>query len=322
MVVLSKAVDSDFQTCKSSSDIFTGIPVVDFSDAINAKKLIVEACKEFGFFKVINHGISMEVVAMLESEAVNFFALPQQEKEKPGPPRPFGYGNTRIGPNGDTGWLEYLLLSTDPQPHFPAISQTVLGEYVSAVRNMLTGVLDMISEELRIGPTDFLGGLIGDEKSDSCFRLNHYPPCPDLEALSGRNLIGFGEHTDPQIMSVLRSSDAPGLEICLKNGSWASVPSDQTSFYFSVGDCLQVMSNGRFKSVKHRVVSNCLKSRLSMVYFGGPPLSQKIRSLIMEESEESLYHEFTWSQYKKSAYNSKLGDNRLKLFEKNQVMFS
>lgn len=116
----------------------------------------------------------------------------------------------------------------------------LVGEYVAAVRSMLSRVLEMISEELEIWPRDFLSGLIRDEKSESYFRLNHYPPCPDLQALSGRNLIGFGEHTDPQIMSVLRSSDAPGLEICLRNGSWASVPSDQTSFYFNVGDCLQV----------------------------------------------------------------------------------
>ncbi|XP_047949363.1 gibberellin 2-beta-dioxygenase-like [Salvia hispanica] len=296
------------------------IPVVDLSDAISAKKLIVEACKEFGFFKVINHGISRELVAMLESEAVNFFALPQHEKDRSGPPSPFGYGNTRIGPNGDTGWLEYLLLSAHPKlmfqkPHFSTISEPfwlVMGEYTSAVRQLLMGVLDDICEELGIGTA--LSRLIGDERSDSCFRVNHYPPCPAL------NKIGFGEHTDPQIMSVLRSCDAPGFQICLKNGSWASVQSDPNAFYFAVGDTLQVMTNGRFKSVKHRVVTNCIKSRLSMIYFGGPPLTEKIRPIcsLMEEGEESMYKKFTWSEYKKSAYKSILGEDRLQRFHKNK----
>lgn len=70
--------------------------------------------------------------------------------------------------------------------------------------------------------------------------------------------------------------------------------------------------------MKHRVVANSLKSRVSMIYFGGPPLSQKIKPLcsLMEEGEESLYEEFTWSEYKNSAYKTKLGDNRLKLFQK------
>lgn len=83
---------------------------------------------------------------------------------------------------------------------------------------------------------------------------------------------------------------------------------------------LQVLTNGRFRSVKHRVVANCLKSRVSMIYFGGPPLSETIKPLcsLMEEGEESLYEEFTWSEYKKSAYKTKLGDNRLKLYEKSR----
>lgn len=113
-----------------------------------------------------------------------------------------------------------------------------MGEYASAMRNMVSRALGMISDELKTRPKD--GVMIGDERSDSCFRLNHYPACPDLQALSGRSLIGFGEHTDPQIMSVMRSSDVSGFEICLRDGTWLSVPTHQTSLYFTVGDSLQV----------------------------------------------------------------------------------
>lgn len=42
---------------------------------------------------------------------------------------------------------------------------------------------------------------------------------------------------------------------------------------------VQVMSNGRFKSVKHRVIQNSMKSRVSMIYFGGPPLKERIAPL-------------------------------------------
>lgn len=57
----------------------------------------------------------MEFITKLESEAVNFFNLPLSEKEKAGPPHPFGYGNKSIGLNGDIGWLEYLLLTTNQE---------------------------------------------------------------------------------------------------------------------------------------------------------------------------------------------------------------
>lgn len=82
------------------------------------------------------------------------------------------------------------------------------------------------------------------------------------------------------------------------------------------------MTNGRFKSVKHRVVANSVKSRMSMIYFGGPPLSEKIAPLpsLMEREEASLYKEFTWFEYKKSAFNSRLSDNRLGRFEKKNLV--
>lgn len=54
-----------------------------------------------------------------------------------------------------------------------------------------------------------------------------------------------------------------------------------------------------------------------MIYFGGPPLSEKIAPLpSIMEGGESLYKEFTWFEYKKTAYSSKLADNRLGHFEK------
>jgi gibberellin 2beta-dioxygenase len=79
-----------------------------------------------------------------------------------------------------------------------------------------------------------------------------------------------------------------------------------------------VLTNGRFKSVKHRVVANSLKSRVSLIYFGGPPLTQMIAPLpqLLSEEEQSLYKEFTWCEYKKAAYKSRLGDNRLAQFQK------
>ncbi|EYU26234.1 hypothetical protein MIMGU_mgv1a021466mg [Erythranthe guttata] len=79
------------------------------------------------------------------------------------------------------------------------------------------------------------------------------------------------------------------------------------------------MTNGRFKSVRHRVVANSRKARISMIYFGGPPLCEKIAplpSLLIQGDQDSLYNEFTWFDYKTSVYTSRLSDNRLGLFEK------
>ncbi|CDP19459.1 unnamed protein product [Coffea canephora] len=330
MVVLSQPVLDNFSTIKTckfpTSSFYCGIPVIDLLNR-DAKTRIIKACKEFGFFKLVNHGVPLEFITGLEAEATKFFNLSQMEKEKAGKANPFGYGNKRIGSNGDVGWVEYLLLNTNPDDiHQKAITipgdaekfWSLVNDYVSAVRNLACEVLEMIADGLKIEPRYALSRLVRDEKSDTFFRLNHYPPCPELQVLCDRNLIGFGEHTDPQIISVLRSNNTSGLQISLRDGTWVSVPPDQYSFFFNVGDSLQVMTNGRFSSVRHRVVADGVKSRVSMIYLGGPPLTEKISPLpsLMEQGEESLYKEFTWSEYKKSAYNTRLGDNRLAFFEK------
>nr|AID65071.1 gibberellin 2-oxidase 2 [Diospyros kaki] len=328
MVVLSKPAIEQFsviKTCKPAT-FFGGIPLIDLSKP-DSRNLLVKACEEFGFFKVINHGVPTEFISRLESEAVKFFSMPLPEKEKAGPPDPFGYGNKSIGTNGDVGWVEYLLLTTDPEFNFQRLS-SIFGQnremircaldYVSAVKKMACEVLELMAEGLKIQQRNVFSKLLMDEQSDSVFRLNHYPPCPELQEMNDRNLIGFGEHTDPQIISVLRSNNTAGLQISLRDGNWISVPPDQNSFFINVGDSLQVMTNGRFKSVRHRVLANSTKSRVSMIYFGGPPLSEKIAPLpsLMGGKEDSLYKEFTWFEYKKSAYKTRLADNRLGLFEK------
>jgi len=116
MVVLSNqsALNELFlaKTCNPST-VFTAVPEVDLSHP-DAKTMMVKACQEIGLFKVVNHGIPPEVITRLENEALKFFMQSQSQKDKAGPPDPFGYGSKRIGTNGDMGWVEYLLLSTNP----------------------------------------------------------------------------------------------------------------------------------------------------------------------------------------------------------------
>jgi gibberellin 2beta-dioxygenase len=70
--------------------------------------------------------------------------------------------------------------------------------------------------------------------------------------------------------------------------------------------------------VKHRVVApEGAQSRLSVIYFGGTAASQRIAPLpqVMRDGEQSLYREFTWGEYKRAAYKTRLGDHRLGPFE-------
>ncbi|KAH0889662.1 hypothetical protein HID58_052091 [Brassica napus] len=296
---------------------FSSIPVIDISDP-ESKHDMEKACEDFGFFKVINHSVSSELVSVLDHEAVEFFSLPTSQKTQVAG-YPFGYGKRAIGRSGDVGWSTLLLFS-----HSTLVLENALLEYTKSVRKMTCDVLEMMTDGLGIKPRNTHSKLVSGENTDSIFRLNHYPPCPLINNnnTNGSNIvIGFGEHTDPQIISVLRSNNTCGLQINLSDGSWISVPSDPSSFFFNVSDSLQVLTNGRFKSVKHRVLANSRKSRVSMIYFAGPSLTQRIAPLtcLIDNEDESLYEEFTWSEYKNSTYNSRLSDNRLQPFEKKAV---
>ncbi|KAF0919931.1 hypothetical protein E2562_032338 [Oryza meyeriana var. granulata] len=231
-------------------DVFSGVPVVDLGSP-GAARAVVVACERYGFFKVVNHGVATDTMDKVESEAVRFFSQPQAEKDRSGPAYPFGYGSRRIGFNGDMGWLEYLLLAVDDASLADActvpscaVFRTALNEYIGAVRKLAVRVMEAMAEGLGIAPADALSALVTAEGSDQVFRVNHYPPCRALQGL-GCSVTGFGEHTDPQLVSVLRSNGTSGLQIALRDGQWVSVPSDRNAFFVNVGDSLQVQSDPR-----------------------------------------------------------------------------
>lgn len=124
--------------------------------------------------------------------------------------------------------------------------RAALNEYIAAVRKVAVRVLEKMAEGLRIAPSDALSAMVTEQGSDQVFRVNHYPPCPALQGL-GCSATGFGEHTDPQLVSVLRSNGTSGLQIALRDGAqWVSVPSDRDAFFVNVGDSLQVRALSLF----------------------------------------------------------------------------
>lgn len=111
--------------------------------------------------------------------------------------------------------------------------------YAEAVRELACELLDLMVEGLWAQPTSVLSGLVRDLDSDSLLRLNHYPAADPTHTSSSK--IGFGAHTDPQILSILRSNGSGGLQISLEDGVWVPVdPHPDSAFCVNVGDVLQV----------------------------------------------------------------------------------
>ncbi|XP_074591305.1 gibberellin 2-beta-dioxygenase 2-like [Curcuma longa] len=323
-------------------------PVVDLSwRRARAADRLTRAAEDLGFFKVINHGVAVSAAAMATA-AAGFFSLPPGDKLAAGPPSPLGYGVRNIGFNGDMGELEYLLLHSHPAhvamkansiPNLNAAHfSEVVNEYVKQVRQLAIELLEMLAEGLGLQDTQVFSGMVEDTDNDCLIRFNHYPTPPCLpgtttaeldddevagNGTASRERVGFGEHSDPQLLSILWSNDVDGLQIRLPSTSdereveWVPVPADPTAFYVNIGDLLQVMTNGRLISVRHRAMANSSRSRMSTVFFAAPSLSTRISPLyemINKSHRPRRYKSFTWGEFKRAMYTLRLGYNRLDLF--------
>jgi gibberellin 2-oxidase len=145
-----------------------------------------------------------------------------------------------------------------------------VNEYVEAVKQLACDILDLLGEGLGLKDPRFFSKLITEIDSDSLLRINHYPPSCTIHkldhddqcklkriaktkagnggnptAVGGR--IGFGEHSDPQILSLLRANDVDGLQVLLPDKGWVQVPADSSAFFVNVGDLLQVVTSVNLK---------------------------------------------------------------------------
>ncbi|KAG6431338.1 hypothetical protein SASPL_109417 [Salvia splendens] len=315
MVVISQNPTMKIEKIRDDIDL----PIINLLNKSEAMKEMVRACEEYGFFKVINHGVPQEIISQVEEEAAGFFAMPGPEKMRAGPT----YGCKNIGLKGDVGEVEYLILQPNSSPFLIQSDESnkfssAINAYVEAVRKLACELLDLLMEGL-LGSTpnpttsSMLSRLIKDSESDSILRVNHYPP---VDVSTDSPKIGFGEHTDPQIITLLRSNGVKGLQISIEDGVWIPVnPRPESSFCVNVGDLLQVMTNGRFVSVKHRVAVQPYESRMSIAYFAAPPLHATVSCLPGVAATAPIYRSFSWGEYKQAAYMRRLGDTRLNLFE-------
>ncbi|KAF2914790.1 hypothetical protein DAI22_10g189800 [Oryza sativa Japonica Group] len=99
-------------------------------------------------------------------------------------------------------------------------------------------------------------------------RINHYPHCRQAD-----KVLGFSAHTDGVGLTLLlQVNDVQGLQI-RKNGRWFAVKNLPGALVVNVGDILEILTNGKYKSIEHRAVINPDKEMITLAAFHKPPLS-------------------------------------------------
>lgn len=110
--------------------------------------------------------------------------------------------------------------------------------YIEAVRQLAHEILELTAEGLGVPPHTF-SRLISSVDSDSR-RPIRFSVEPHSDKSVSLTRVGFGEHTDPQILTVFRSNGVGGLQVSNPYGMWVPVSPDPSAFCVNVGDLLHV----------------------------------------------------------------------------------
>ncbi|XP_077233141.1 protein LATERAL BRANCHING OXIDOREDUCTASE 1-like isoform X1 [Tasmannia lanceolata] len=321
-----------------------GIPLIDLS-VLNSQNsddpealsgLITEieaACQDWGFFQVINHGVSSELRRRIETAQKKFFHLALEEKHKVRRDmvNPLGYYDSENTKNvrdwkevfdfiiqdetvipslGETENQELQVLR-NRWPDYPPEFRQACSEYARAVKKLAFKLVELISLSLGL-PEKRLNDFFKD--NTGFIRLNHYPPCP-----SPHLALGVGRHKDGGALTVLAQDDVGGLEVKRKtDGEWIRVKPIPDAYIINVGDIIQVWSNEKYESPEHRVVVNSERERFSIPFFLNPAHYLRVKPLeeLVDEQNPPKYSEYNWGEFFKSRKNSnfkKLGVENLQI---------
>ncbi|KAJ9564903.1 hypothetical protein OSB04_000869 [Centaurea solstitialis] len=255
------------------------LPIInmEYLSSIDSKDSELEklhlACKDWGFFQLINHGVSCSLLERVKQETQEFFDMPLKEKKKYWQPDGDleGFGQAFVmSDEQKLDWADIFYLVTLPtglrKPHlFPKLPlpfRDTLQEYSIEVKKAALKTLVFIAKALNMEVEEMK---VLFDNGMQAMRMNYYPPCPQPE-----QVIGLTPHSDATgITFLLQLNQVEGLEI-KKDGMWIPIKSHHDAFIVNIGDILESVTNGVYKSIEHRATVNSEKKRLSIATFLSP----------------------------------------------------
>lgn len=253
------------------------VPIIDLSQTRDRAKLAQEvgqACERWGFFQVVNHGVPAELLRKMMELGAQFFALPALEKLpyacKPDVPASEGYGHRMLIKEDQVlDWRDYFDHHTLPLsrrkptnwPHNPPAYKQTIEEYSEHMKLLAQRLLALVSESLGLR-SSYIEDALGEPYQN--VSLNYYPPCPQPELT-----LGLQSHSDLGAITLLMQDEVGGLQVCI-DGHWVAVQPIRDALVVNLADQMQILSNGRYKSVEHRAVVNKDKARISVATFYDP----------------------------------------------------
>lgn len=274
------------------------------------------ACRDVGFFYVVNHGVDAQQVKNVFAQSQSFFELPIAEKNE--------LAMTKVGGNrGYFGFMGEVLdhsIGADNKEMFhsglelPADDAEVLAgvpfrvrnawpagmpefkktmvDYYNACANLGMRLSRAFAKDLK-QPTDFFASRL--TRPMGALRILHYPGTrPDQEVAPGA-----GKHTDWGFITILATDDIGGLEVQNRSGEWLKAPVVPNAYVVNIGDMLMRWTNNVYVSTPHRVIHRSEKDRYSVAFFYDPNPEAVLESIpdCIPEGTVSSYKTITAGDY-------------------------
>ncbi|CAI0396540.1 unnamed protein product [Linum tenue] len=210
-----------------SNDEYDRIPLIDMSKLNDVRDdeaaKLHSACKDWGFFQVINHGVAEEVILKMKADIQEFFSRPLEEKMEYAqlPNGIEGYGQAFVvSEEQKLDWGDMLYINAQP------VNRRNMRLWPSSLRASLDQYsieLEKVAQSLMISMAKNLG--VEHEKLLDLFkegvqtvRMNYYPPCEQAS-----KVIGIAPHSDGSGLTLLNQvNEVQGLQI-KKDGKWVPV---------------------------------------------------------------------------------------------------
>ncbi|XP_021774595.1 protein DMR6-LIKE OXYGENASE 1-like [Chenopodium quinoa] len=268
------------------------LPVIDFAELQGPNrsqvlKSLTNACEQYGFFQVVNHGIPTDSISSMTDVCKRFFELPFDERLKymsTDMKAPVRYG-TSYNQNKDINycWRDFLKLVCHPIPDvlslWPSSPEDLrdhAAAYSTQTRNLFMMLMRAILESLGLWNAEMN---IAEEnevlqefqEGSQMMVANCYPPCPEPELT-----LGMPPHSDYGFLTLLLQDEVKGLQIQFEE-KWLTVDPIPNAFVVNIGDHLEIFSNGRYRSVLHRVLVNQEKTRVTVASLHSLPFERVIQ---------------------------------------------
>ena len=265
---------------------------------------IREACERHGFLQIVGHGVDPALRRRLHLAAEQFFALDEEEKDRvamrhggrawrgwfglgheltsgvPDDKEGYYFGE-ELGPEDRRVQQGWPLHGPNLFPDRPEDLGALVVEWITEVTAAGQLLLSGIAQALDLEPHWFDRWCA---QPTVLFRIFHYPPPPPGFAGSW----GVAEHTDYGLVTLLVQDDTGGLEVRTGAGEWIEVPPTEDAIVCNLGDMMERVTGGRFRSTPHRVRLPST-DRYSFPLFLDPAWDAEVRPIPgMEPTDRAL----------------------------------